>query len=267
MLGVFAFLLGASIGSFLNLSADRVPEGRSVVRPGSFCEACSRPLGKLDLVPILSYLWLRGKCRHCGTGISFRIVVVEAVTGLLFLAVYLRHGFDAEFFVLAVAVSLLIVVALIDLERGLILNRMMYPSIAVLIILSPFWNELGFSRSFLGDHTMVASSLNTVLAGLGSFLVFLAIAVIYPQGMGGGDIKLSGVVGLLVGFPGALAALWIASVTGGVVAIGLLLTRKLGRKDMMPFGPFLALGAAAALLVGDDITAEYNNIIDFLAGE
>ena len=266
MLAVFAFFIGASVGSFLNLAADRIPAGRSIVRPRSFCEGCQRHLGTRDLVPVLSYLWLRGKCRSCGAKIPLRFMVVEAITGGLFTAVYVRFGFEAEFVILGAAVALLVVVALIDLEHGLILNKIIYPSLLVLILLSPFWTELGLSRSFLGSDDLLGTLLNSVLTGLGSFLIFLAIAMAYPSGMGGGDVKLGGVIGLLVGYPGALLALWLAVVTGGIVAIGLVVLRKMGRKDAMPFGPFLAGGAIAALLAGGDITSWYNDLGDFVAG-
>ena len=266
MLAVLAFFIGGSIGSFLNLAADRMPAGRSIVSPRSFCEACGRRLGSLDMVPVFSYLWLRGRCRYCGVRIPLRLMVVEAIMGALFAVIFFRHGFAVEFVVLGAALSLLMVVALVDLERGLILNRMIYPSLIVLIVLSPFWTELGLTRPFLGSESMVASFLNSLITGLGAFLVFLAIALAYPNGMGGGDVKLAGVIGLLAGFPGALIALWLGIVSGGLVAIGLLVRRKLGRKDTMPFGPFLALGAVVALLAGGEITSWYQNLGDYLVG-
>jgi len=266
MLAVLAFIIGASIGSFLNLAADRIPAGRSIVKPRSFCESCQRQLESRDLFPVISYLWLRGRCRFCGATIPVRLMVVEAIMGILFTVLYVRYGLEVEFVVLGTAVSLLVLVALIDLERGLILNKIIYPSMIVLVVLSPFWTELGLSRSFLGSDGLVGTLLNSLLTGLGAFLVFLAIAVAYPNGMGGGDVKLGGVIGLLVGFPGALLALWLAVVSGGLVAIGLVVLRKLGRKDTMPFGPFLALGAIVALLAGSEITSWYNDLGDLLAG-
>ena len=186
--------------------------------------------------------------------------------GALFTVIYLKFGLDLGGVLLAASVSLLILVALIDIDRGLILNKLMFPSLIVLLILAPFWTELGLSRSFLGNDDLLATSINSILAGFGSFMVFLVIAMIYPNGMGGGDIKLSGVIGLLVGFPGALIALWLAAVSGGVAAIGLIALRKLGRKDAMPFGPFLAVGAIVTLLAGSEITSWYHRIGDFLAG-
>ncbi len=261
MLGLLAFLMGASVGSFLNVVADRLPEGQSLIQPRSFCGSCRRTLGSLELVPILSYLWLRGRCRYCRASIPARLMAVEGATGLLFIVIYLRFGLGAEFVVLAAAVSLLLVVALIDLERGLILNRLVYPSAVAFLILAPFWPQLGLSQTFPGSSGMVASFLSSLTAGIGAFLVFLAIALRYPQGMGGGDIKLAGVIGLLVGFPGVLSALWLSVVSGGLVGLYLVLVRKKARKDIMPFGPFLSLGAIVALLAGRDLAFWYRGLI------
>ena len=202
ILVVMVFIIGASVGSFLNLAADRVPAGRSIIAPRSFCEACGRSLTTVDLVPVFNYIWLRGRCRSCKASFPARLMVVEAITGVLFAVVYLKYGFEVEFFILGLAVSLLVVVALIDFERGLILNNMMYPAMVVLVLMSPFWTELGFSRSFLGNDGLSGTFINSLLTGLGSFLVFLSIAIAYPNGMGGGDVKLGGVIGLLIGFPG-----------------------------------------------------------------
>jgi leader peptidase (prepilin peptidase)/N-methyltransferase len=187
-------------------------------------------------------------------------MATEAITGLLFTAVYLRMGLGVEFLVLCTAVSLLLAVALIDLEHGLILNRITYPTIVVLVIMAPFWSELGIPRPLFEYNNMLASLLNSLIAGAGSFLFFLGIALAYPRGMGGGDVKLAGLLGLMVGFPGILVALWIAVVVGGVVAIILLILRMKGRKDAIPFGPFLALGAIAVLLMGSETTSRYQDM-------
>ena len=257
MLGVLAFAMGASVGSFLNVVADRLPSGRSLVHPRSYCESCQRTLDSADLLPVLSYLWLRGKCRHCGAAIPLRLVWVEIATGALFTLIFVRYGFGVEFVVLCVSVSFLVAVALIDLEHGLILNRMVYPTIGVLLVFAPFWTQLGLSRALLGNSGLLASFFNSLLAGVGAFLLFLIIMLAYPRGMGGGDVKLVGLLGLLVGYPGVLVTLWIAVISGGAVAVSLLLLRKKGRKDAVPFGPFLALGAIAALLAGSDIVSRY----------
>ena len=241
--------MGVSVGSFLNLVADRVPMGQSILRPVSSCSICKTPLRPLDLVPVLSYLWLRGKCRYCGKAIPARLPVVEAVTGLLFMGVYLRYGLGADFAVVCGAISVLLIVTMIDLDHGLILNRIVLPSALAALILAPFWTELGLSRSFLGSESMLASFVNSLVAGAGAFLAWLTIFLLYPRGMGAGDVKLAGLLGLLVGYPGVVVAVWLAVVSGGLVAVFLLALRRRGRKDAIPFGPFLALGAVVALFL------------------
>lgn len=266
MLGALAFAMGASIGSFLNVVIDRLPAGRSVVTPGSYCEACKRPLAWRDLLPIVSYLWLRGRCRYCGAAIPWRLMAMEASTGLLFALVYLRYSLGVDFAIIGGAVCLLLIFAFIDLEHGLILNRILFPTLALLLVLAPFWSELGLSRPFLGSETMAASLFNSLVAGAGAFLCFLGIALAFPRGMGAGDVKLAGWVGLLVGLPDVFVALWIAFVVGGVTAVALILTHKKGRKDAIPFGPFLALGALAALLAGGEIISLFRQASSSFAG-
>ncbi len=223
LLAIPFFLAGASIGSFLNVVADRLPAGQSLVRPRSACPACSHELSNLDLIPIVSYLWLRGKCRYCGAHIHARIVAIEAITGLLFTALYLKIGYGADYMILAAGVSLMVAVAIIDLEHQLILNMIMLPAAIVLLLAAPFWGEVGLERSFPGiDSEMLASLVNSVSTGAGGYLAFALIVIVYPQGMGGGDVKYAGVLGLLLGMPGALVAFWVASVVGEVVAIFLL---------------------------------------------
>ena len=266
MWGVFAFLIGASVGSFLNVTIDRLPHGQSLVRPRSFCDACNRSLSSWDMAPVVSYLWLRGRCRHCRAKIPVRVLLTEAVTGILFTFLYLRYGFGIEFLVMAAVVSLMLVVAIIDLEHGLILNKIIYPAIIILLLISPFWTELGLSRSFPGTPELLASFLNSLAAGMGAFLVFLMITMIYPAGMGGGDVKLAGLIGLLVGFPGVLLALWMAVVAGGLMAITLLVLGKKGRKDSIPFGPFMAAGALVTFLAGGEIIGRYQELSAKLVG-
>lgn len=266
MFGFYAFLIGASVGSFLNVAADRLPAGGSLLRPRSYCDSCQHTLASIDMIPILSYAWLRGKCRNCKAGIPFRVVLVEVFTGVLFLAVFLLHGIGIEFVVLCACLSLLLLISLIDLEHGLILDVMVFPSIVLLLFLAPFWSEIGISRPFLGDETLIASLSVSFLSGFGAFLVFLIIAMVYPAGMGGGDVKFAPVLGLMLGFPGILIALWLSAIGGGLIAIGLVLARRKGRKDSMPFGPFMAMGAAAALIGGPNIMNWYQDLASAIAG-
>ena len=263
---ILIFAIGASVGSFLNVVADRLPARQSLVSPRSFCPSCKRPIPNIEMVPIFSYLWIRGRCRGCGAAIPARVFCVELITGLLFAAVYLKFGFGVEFIYVGAAVSLLLAVAIIDLEHNLILNRIVYPSVVILLILAPFWPKLYLARTFLGSSDMLASLANSLVAGAGAFLFFLLVYVAYPQGMGGGDVKLAGLLGLLVGFPGILVALWCAIVSGGLVAILLMILHKKGRKDAIPFGPFLSLGGIVVLLAGSNIITWYQHMMDNVAG-
>ena len=147
------------------------------------------------------------------------------------------------------------------------MNRIVYPRMAVLLAVAPFWGELGFARAFIGiDSEPIASLANSVAAGAAGFLGFLLIALAYPRGMGGGDVKYAGLLGLLLGIPGVLLALWGAVVSGGLLAIYLLARRKKGRKDAIPFGPFMSLGGIVVLLGGEDILSGYRQLVDAIAG-
>lgn len=242
------------------MAADRVPDGRSLVRPPSHCDSCQHKLGSRDVVPVFSYLWLKGKCRHCQAAVPRRVVLVEAVTGTLFVLALALNGVGLDFIVISACLSLLVLVTIIDLEHKLILDSIVFPSIVVLLLIGPFWTEIGLTRSFFGDETLVASLANSYLSGLGAFLIFLAIGMVNPAGMGGGDIKFSAVLGLMVGFPGILLTIWISAVGGGIIAIVLILTKQKGRKDVIPFGPFMALGAAIVLVFGPEIIDAYQSI-------
>lgn len=265
-MAVLYFVIGASVGSFLNVVADRLPQGQSLASPPSHCPSCKRPLARYDMVPLLSYLVLKGKCRFCKAAIPVRLFIIELLTGLVYLTIYLQRGFGLDFVVLAIAASLFIAVGIIDLEHGIIPNRIVLPAGVAALALAPFWNELGLERSFLSRFDMLASLYNSLVAGAGAFLVFLGIFLAYPRGMGGGDVKFVGVIGLLLGVSGTLVGLWSAVLLGGVVAIGLLVTRRKGRKDAIPFGPFLSLGAVVGLLWGQSIISAYQSLVDRLAG-
>ena len=243
-----------------------MPDGRSLLRPPSYCESCQRPLASIDMVPVISYLWLRGKCRHCQAAVPFRVVLVEAATGALFLVVFSLYGIGPDFVILSACLSLLLAVAFIDLEHKLILNSMVFPSIILLLLLAPFWTEIGITRSFLGDETLLASLANSYLSGLGAFLAFLIVAMISPAGMGGGDVKFAAVLGLMLGFPGIVLAIWVSAVGGGLIAIGLIVAGKKGRKDVIPFGPFMALGAAVVLIAGPDLVDWYQDLASAISG-
>ncbi|MCL0097599.1 prepilin peptidase [Dehalococcoidia bacterium] len=262
MLGIIiGFIIGICIGSFLNVCIDRLPRGQSIVSPPSHCPTCGRKLKRIELIPLVSYLWLRGRCRSCGTGIPRRVVGVELGTGFLFAFLSFSYGFGVEFLVLALCGSLFLVLAVIDLEHGLILNKIVYPAIGISLLLSPFWPSLGFGRSFLGESGMIHSFLGSLSGGL-IFAAFLfVIALISSGGMGWGDVKMAALIGLITGFPSVLMAMMLSLVSSGIVAILLLALRLRSRKEAIPFGPFLSLGAFIALLWGQELITWYLGLL------
>lgn len=257
MVGVLAFLLGAAVGSFLNVVVDRLPRGQSVLVSRSRCDACGTALAPADLVPVLSYLWLRGRCRYCAVHIPLRLPLVEGGTGALFLLFYLREGLTGGGLLLALAAALLLALALIDLDHGLVPDRLVLPGVLLALLVSPLWPLLGVARSLGPMEGGLGSTLGSVAAGAGALLLFLAVVVLSRGRMGWGDVKLAGLIGLLTGVPGVAVALWLAIVAGGAAALLLLGLRRRGMKDAIPFAPFLAAGGVAALLGGDYIAAWY----------
>jgi leader peptidase (prepilin peptidase)/N-methyltransferase len=241
---VFVFALGyaafgAAIGGFLNVCIDRLPRGQSVVSPPSSCDACGRRLSAWELIPVISYLVLRRRCRTCGGPITLRSPAVEFGTALMFGLVWIRFGPSGQTLVVSAFACYLIVTLVIDLEHHRILNKLTYPAIAVALLVAPF----APNRNLL--ETLAGGAI-----GLG---VLLLIAVVYPGGMGMGDVKLGAFIGLAVGLPGVLLALYLSFVLGGLITGVLWLARVVQRRDPIAFGPFLAIGALATLLYGEPL--------------
>jgi len=239
---IFA-LLGTAIGSFLNVCIDRLPIGKSLAYPPSHCDACQHRLLPKDLIPVFSYLWLRGHCRYCQAPIPRRVFWVEVGTGLLFAFIYWHYGLSVEFAVSAFYCCLFIVLGVIDLEHKLILNKIVYPAAVVALIIDAFLPQPGI--------------INGVIGGTIGFALFLIPALIFRGGMGWGDVKMAALIGLVTGFPLVFVALLTGVVLGGLVAGILLLLRIKKRKEPIPFGPFLSLATIATLLWGGDILSWY----------
>jgi len=249
---VFA-LLGTAIGSFLNVCIDRLPIGKSVVHTASHCDACQQRLSPRDLVPVFSYLWLRGRCRYCQAYIPQRIFWVEIGSGLLLAFLYWHYGLSVELAVIAFYCYLFIVLGVIDLEHQLILNKITYPAAAVALIISVFIPSIGST-----DVSLPWSEIANGAIGGAIGLIFLLIpALIYRGGMGWGDVKMAALIGLVTGFPLVFVALFMGVILGGLVAGLLLLLRIKKRKEAIPFGPFLSLATIATLLWGSNILDWY----------
>ncbi len=236
---VFISLLGAAVGSFLNVVADRLPEGRSLISPASHCDHCGRRLSFLELIPIISYLGLQGRCRTCRKPIPPRTLIVEIVTCLAFVLTWLRFGASWTSALYILYSSLLIVLAIIDLEHHKLPNLLVYPAIGVGLAMIPV---LHLDKPWLA-----------VVGGLVGFGVLFLIVVLAPGAMGMGDAKLVVFLGVVVGFPEIVLTLFLAFIAGGLVAGILLALKKIGRKDAIAFGPFLALAGFVTLLYGTQI--------------
>lgn len=251
MLIVACAVLGLLLGSFANVVITRVPEGASVLRPVSACPRCATAIAPRDNVPVLSWLLLRGRCRACGRPISAEYPLVEAACALLFAAISWRIGLSWALPAFLLFGWLLLVVAVIDLHTRRIPNRLTYP-------LTPALLALLVTAALLEGTP--GAALRAVLAGLAAFLVLLAMALVSPHGMGMGDVKLAGFIGLGLGYL-SWGHVWLGLFAGffggGVIAGALVLLRQRGRKDHIPFGPWLAVGALVALLVGRPIIDTY----------
>lgn len=268
MASVSLFFVGLVVGSFLNVCIDRIPRGESLVFPPSHCDICEHALSWLDLVPVLSYLGLSGKCRYCGEPISWRLPVVELATGALFAGLALQLGFNPRLAAAIMYVSIFLVILVVDLEQQIIPNRLIYPALPVVWLLSALWAPSEAARNTLGLFQILSQGGDMPLAlgqslagGLVAFLVMLIPWLLYPDGMGAGDVKLAALVGLVTGFPLSFLALLLSFLTGGLVGGLLLLSGAKGRKDPIPFGPFLVVAGMAALLWGDPLAAWYWHLL------
>jgi leader peptidase (prepilin peptidase)/N-methyltransferase len=258
LLAILFTLLGISVGSFLNVCIDRMPARRSLFSPGSACDECQHKLTITELVPVISYFWLRGRCRYCGARIPLRVPLVEVLAGGLFLLAYWRFGLSAEFGVTAFWCSVFLVIIFIDWENQLILNRITYPAMIVALIIlgiDSLLSNPGILRNI--DFTPDISILSGLAGGGAGFLFFTMVFVISRGGMGMGDIKLALLIGLVVGFPLVVIALLTGIVTGGLVAVVLLSFKLRGRKDAIPYGTFLGIGPIITLLWGNEILGWY----------
>jgi leader peptidase (prepilin peptidase) / N-methyltransferase len=232
-----------AVGSFLNVVAARLPEGRSLVHPPSACGACGTQIAWRDNVPVVSYLLLRGKCRSCGTRIGARYLAVELLTAFLVAACFLRFGLTADAFVAAFFCSTLVVLSAIDVERRILPDKIVLPAAAVVLaaqlVLHPSqWVEW-------------------ILAPLGAAAFLFAALLAYPKGMGMGDVKLCLLLGAMLGKL-VVVGLMIGMVAAFVPAVILLARHgSAARKMAIPFGPFLAFGAIVALFFGDAILDAY----------
>jgi leader peptidase (prepilin peptidase)/N-methyltransferase len=240
-LAAAALAPGLAIGSFLNVVAARVPLKRSIVRPASACMSCGQEIRWYDNVPLLSYVLLRGRCRHCGVRIPWVYPAVELLTALLIAGCVLAFGLSVHAAVAAFFCAVLVAISAIDLEHRIIPNRIVVPATAIVLV----------------ANTARDPSVEWLVAGACAFAFLLAAALIYPAGMGMGDVKLAALMGVALGKTvsvGLLAGM-VAAMVPGLVLFARHGTKA--RKMGIPFGPFLALGSVVALFWGHDLLDAY----------
>lgn len=266
---VGAAVIGLAVGSFLNVVVHRVPAGLSVVRPASACPGCGAEIRARDNIPVLSWVLLRGRCRNCGTGISLRYPLVEAGTGLAFVAVavYFLPRIDAalgsgltapgaflELLAFLALAALTIALAIIDIEVQRLPNPIVLTGyIIAIVLLLPAALLLGRPEALL----------TALIGGAALFVFYLVVALIYPGGMGFGDVKLAGLLGLYLGYlgwPELIVGAFAAFLLGGIAALVLVLARRGGRKTRLPFGPFMLGGAWVGVVVGKPVAAGYLSV-------
>jgi leader peptidase (prepilin peptidase) / N-methyltransferase len=244
----FAALFGAVIGSFLNVCIHRLPRGISIVWPASACPACGRALSWFENIPIVSYALLHGRCRTCRAPISARYPIVEALTAAMFAAAWWYYGPGPLLVSRLIFGCALIVLFAIDLEHHLLPNVITLTGIVI-----------GFLLSFITDQPGWRSSLIGIVAGGG--VLFLIAEVYYrvrhEEGLGMGDVKMLAMMGAFLGWPLAILSLMIASVAGTIIGIGLIVTGRGTMKYALPFGTFLAIGAAVSAAAGQTILRWY----------
>ena len=241
-MGPVGFVVGAAVGSFLNVVIHRLPNNQSVVAPGSHCPECGSPIRPWDNIPLISWIALGGLCRDCGTVISPRYVLIELATALLTMAIAAKYGLTLQTLVYLGLAWGLVAATVIDLNYQIIPDEISVGALIAGLAVSPFL-PIGFYGAVFG-----------ALLGGG---IFFFMAILYPGGMGGGDIKLMAAIGAITGWKLALLTIFAGSVMGAVAGLTMMAVTGRSRKTRIPFGPFLAAGALISILWGVDIVRAY----------
>lgn len=252
VISFFVFIFGLCVGSFLNVCIYRIPASRSIVKPRSACLACGYQLLATDNIPILSYLFLRGKCRNCGAQISLRYPLVELLSGIMAVAALYCFGLTPPALIYYIFIASLMVATFIDLDHRIIPDVITLPGI-------PFF----FLAALFLPDVSVKDSITGFLAGGG--ILFL-VAWSYKrltgkEGMGGGDIKLLAMMGTIMGWKGVIFTIFVSSATGTLVGIPLMLIGRSNMKLAIPYGPFLAVSGAIYIFFGPELINWYLNIL------
>lgn len=251
---LFLFIFGLVLGSFLNVCIYRLPLKRSIIHPPSNCPECGEKIAFYDNMPLMSYILLWGKCRHCRRPIPVRYPLVELITGLLSISLFMKYGLGYDYLIFLIFTALLIVISFIDLQHRIIPDVVSIPGILFGLILSFFMPHITWYDSLIG------------ILGGGGILYLVAVVfewVTKKEGMGGGDIKLLAMIGAWMGWKSLPFIILISSLVGAIIGGGSLLLARQGLRTRIPFGPFLALGALVYLFFGREFVAWYFRFIRF----
>jgi len=248
---VYSVLLGLISGSFINVCIYRIPLHKSIISPPSKCTNCGEKINFYDNIPLLSFFILLGKCRHCRHPVSWQYPVIETLTGLLSLALFIKYGLSYQYFIYFLFVASLIIITFIDLQHKIIPDVLSLPGIVV-----------GLSASFFLAHISWLDSLIGIIAGGGClFLIaFTYERITGREGMGGGDIKLLAMIGAWMGWRSLPLIVLISSVTGTVIGLIFLILAGKGLRFKIPFGPFLSFGTLLYFFFGHELTGWYLHI-------
>ena len=248
MLSIISVIFGALVGSFLNVCIIRLPKEESIVTPGSHCPHCKKPIKFYDNIPLISYFWLKGKCRQCQGFISAQYPLVEGITALSSLLLIMKFGASLSFLIYFSFVAALIVIAVIDLYHQIIPDVISLPGIGVGLLASLIIPQITFLDSLIG-----------ILLGGGSLFI---VATLYQwlfkrEGMGGGDVKLLAMIGAFLGWKAVILTILLGSLIGSIIGIIIMVLKGKDFKYAIPFGPFLSLGAVIALFYQNEIILWY----------
>ena len=269
MIFLIVLVLGLLVGSFLNVCIARLPQELSIVAPRSYCPRCKAPIAWYDNIPLVSFLALRGACRNCGLPISWRYPLVELLNGLLYLQAFYRFGFSGESAVAMALCSAFVVITFIDLDHQIIPDVITIPGMLIGLFVAPLFMTaldppMAFGMGRLVPSTgpyltgLVNSLVGLVLGGAPLFLIgWLWEKIRKVEAMGGGDVKFMGMVGSFLGWKGAYLTIMLGALSGSIVGVALIALKKHQADKVIPFGPYLALGALLSLFYGPDIIDWY----------
>ena len=247
-MSLIIFIYGITLGSFLNVCIYRIPNNESILRPPSHCGRCNKKLGWKDLIPIFSYIIIKGRCRYCNDSIPIRYPIVEFLTGILLVCIYIRYGLTFNFFKYVVLTLFLIIIAFIDYDTMYVYSCIVYTGIIVGIVFIIF------------DVLIYDSNLLNYV--LGAFLGFIVMGTIYALtgGIGLGDVEIAMLCGLYIGWKLEIYFIILSFIIGGVIGSIMIFTRKKLKSDYIPLGPSLAVGAYFSLIIGENLISIFMGI-------